>query len=42
MAKDVDPALRKIIQEQGAKTEQQTNEYVEKFKADKRYKRDIY
>jgi len=42
MAKDVDAALRKIIQEQGGKTEQQTNEYVEKLKADKRYKRDVY
>src|SRR5213594_2552203 len=42
MAKDVDAALRKIIQEQGGKTDQQTNEYVEKLKADKRYKRDVY
>src|SRR5438552_3720129 len=42
MAKDVDAALRKIIQEKGGKTEKQTNEYVEKLKADKRYKRDVY
>jgi sulfite reductase (NADPH) flavoprotein alpha-component len=42
MAKDVDAALRKIIQEQGGKTEEQTNEYVEKLKSDKRYKRDVY
>src|SRR5881409_4477682 len=42
MAKNVDAALRKIIQEQGGKTDQQTNEYVEKLKADKRYKRDVY
>jgi sulfite reductase (NADPH) flavoprotein alpha-component len=42
MAKDVDAALRKIIQEQGGKSEQQTNEHVEKLKADKRYKRDVY
>jgi len=42
MAKDVDAALRKIIQEHGGKTEAQTNEYVEKLKADKRYKRDVY
>ncbi len=42
MAKDVDAALRKIIQEQGSKTEAQTNEYVEKLKSDKRYKRDVY
>jgi sulfite reductase (NADPH) flavoprotein alpha-component len=42
MAKDVDAALRKIIQDKGGKTEEQTNEYVEKLKADKRYKRDVY
>jgi sulfite reductase (NADPH) flavoprotein alpha-component len=42
MAKDVDAALRKIIQDKGGKSEEQTNEYVEKLKADKRYKRDVY
>jgi sulfite reductase (NADPH) flavoprotein alpha-component len=42
MAKDVDAALRKIIQEQGDKSESETNEYVEKLKSDKRYKRDVY
>jgi len=42
MAKDVDAARRKIIQEHGGKTEPQTNEYVEKLKSDKRYKRDVY
>lgn len=42
MAKDVDAALRKIIQEQGGKSEEQTNVYVEKLKSDKRYKRDVY
>lgn len=42
MAKDVDAALRKIIQEQGDQSELQTNEYVEKLKSDKRYKRDVY
>jgi sulfite reductase (NADPH) flavoprotein alpha-component len=42
MAKDVDAALRKIFQEQGGKSEEQTNEYVEKLKSDKRYKRDVY
>jgi len=42
MAKDVDAALLKIIQEQSGKTEAQTNEYVEKLKADRRYKRDVY
>jgi sulfite reductase (NADPH) flavoprotein alpha-component len=42
MAKDVDAELRKIIQEHGGKTEEQTNEFVEKLKSDKRYKRDVY
>ena len=42
MAKDVDAALRKIIQEKGGKSETETNEYVEKLKSDKRYKRDVY
>ena len=41
--KDVDDAaLRKIIQEQAGKTEEQTNEYVEKLEADKRDKRHVY
>ncbi len=34
MAKDVDAALRKIIQEKGGKSEAETNEYVEKLKSD--------
>ena len=42
MAKDVDAALRTIFQEKGGKTEEQTNEFVEKLKIDKRYKRDVY
>jgi sulfite reductase (NADPH) flavoprotein alpha-component len=42
MAKDVDAALRTIFQEQGGKSEEQTNEFVEKLKSDKRYKRDVY
>ena len=42
MAKDVDAALRKIIQEKGGKSEDVTNEHVEKLKSDKRYKRDVY
>ena len=42
MAKDVDAALRKIIQEKGGKSESETNDYVEKLKSDKRYKRDVY
>jgi sulfite reductase (NADPH) flavoprotein alpha-component len=42
MAKDVDAALRKIIHEQGGKSEEETNQYIEKLKGDKRYKRDVY
>ena len=42
MAKDVDAALRKIVEEQGGKGVQGASEYVEKLKSDKRYKRDVY
>ena len=42
MAKDVDAALRKIVQEQGGKSVDEANDYVEKLKSDKRYKRDVY
>src|SRR6266516_3037433 len=42
MAKDVDAALRKIVQEQGGKSIDEANEYVEKLKSNKRYKRDVY
>ena len=42
MAKDVDATLRKIVQEQGGKSIDQANEYVERLKSEKRYKRDVY
>jgi sulfite reductase (NADPH) flavoprotein alpha-component len=42
MAKDVDATLRKIVQEHGGRSVDQANEYVEKLKSDKRYKRDVY
>jgi sulfite reductase (NADPH) flavoprotein alpha-component len=42
MAKDVDAALNKIVQEQGGMDPEKASEYVEKMKADKRYKRDVY
>jgi sulfite reductase (NADPH) flavoprotein alpha-component len=42
MAKDVDATLRNIVREQGGKNVEQANEYVEKLKSDKRYKRDVY
>jgi sulfite reductase (NADPH) flavoprotein alpha-component len=42
MAKDVDATLRKIVEEQGGKDVEAANEYIEKLKSDKRYKRDVY
>src|SRR6266481_1705513 len=42
MAKDVDAALRKIVQVQGGKSIDQASEYVERLKNEKRYKRDVY
>ena len=42
MAKDVDAILRKLVQEQGGKSADGANEYVEKLKSEKRYKRDVY
>jgi sulfite reductase (NADPH) flavoprotein alpha-component len=42
MAKDVDAALSKIVQEHGGMDAEKASEYVEKMKAEKRYKRDVY
>lgn len=42
MAKDVDAALRAIVQDQSGKSPEKANVYVEQMKADKRYKRDVY
>lgn len=42
MAKDVDAALRKIVQEHGGKSVDEANQYVEQLKSEKRYKRDVY
>lgn len=42
MAKDVDATLSKIVHEQGGKSLEVANAYVEKLKAEKRYKRDVY
>ena len=42
MAKDVDAALRMIVQEQSGRSAEEANAYVEQMKADKRYKRDVY
>jgi sulfite reductase (NADPH) flavoprotein alpha-component len=42
MAKDVDAALHKIIQDHGHKSVDEANAYVEQLKREKRYKRDVY
>ena len=42
MAKDVDAALGKIVQEHGGMDAEKASEYIEKMKAEKRYKRDVY
>ncbi len=42
MAKDVDAALRKIVEQQGGLSVEEANEYLEKLKTEKRYKRDVY
>jgi sulfite reductase (NADPH) flavoprotein alpha-component len=42
MAKDVDATLRQIVQEQAGVSVEQANEYVEKLKREKRYRRDVY
>ncbi len=42
MAKDVDAALRQIVRQQGGLEVEEANEYVEKLKSEKRYRRDVY
>jgi sulfite reductase (NADPH) flavoprotein alpha-component len=42
MAKDVDAALRKIVQEKGGLKIEAASDYVEKLKTNKRYRRDVY
>lgn len=42
MAKDVDATLRQIVQDQADASVEQANEYVEKLKREKRYRRDVY
>ena len=42
MAKDVDAALRQIVHRQGGLEADEANEYVEKLKNEKRYRRDVY
>jgi sulfite reductase (NADPH) flavoprotein alpha-component len=42
MAKDVDAALHEVIQSGGELTAEQTTQYVQRMKAEKRYQRDVY
>lgn len=42
MAKDVDAALREVIQRGGGKSPEQAAEYVKQLQASKRYQRDVY
>ena len=42
MAKDVDAALREIVEQQGGKSVDEANEYVQQLKNEKRYRRDVY
>ncbi len=42
MAKDVEAALHKIVQEHGKMDEASAKEYVKRLRADKRYVRDVY
>jgi len=42
MARDVDAALRRVIETAGHKGREQAAEFVEQMKAEKRYQRDVY
>jgi sulfite reductase (NADPH) flavoprotein alpha-component len=42
MAKDVDAALKKVIETAGGKTPDQAAEYVRRLEIEKRYVRDVY
>ena len=42
MAKDVDAALHKVIEEHGGKSQEEAIEFVKQLKKDKRYARDVY
>jgi sulfite reductase (NADPH) flavoprotein alpha-component len=42
MAKDVDNALREICRTAGSLSDDQTEEYIEALRRDKRYQRDVY
>lgn len=42
MAHDVDQTLRKIVAEQGSKTEEEVTLFFNELKSQKRYQRDVY
>ena len=42
MAKDVDAALHRIVEQHGSHSEEQAIEYVNQLKLEKRYVRDVY
>lgn len=42
MAKDVDDALHRIVEQAGGKSKEEAAEYVEELKKSKRYRKDVY
>ena len=42
MAKDVDDALHRIVEEQGGKTKEEAAAFVGELKKAKRYRKDVY
>jgi hypothetical protein len=42
MAKDVDTALHRIVEEQGGRSPEEAAAYVEEMKKAKRYRKDVY
>ena len=42
MAKDVDAALHTIVETHGSKTPEEAKEYIDAFKKEKRYRKDVY
>ncbi|MFZ0506363.1 MAG: sulfite reductase subunit alpha, partial [Chthoniobacterales bacterium] len=42
MAKDVDAALRTIVEKAGQKSADEADAYIKKLKAEHRYQRDVY
>lgn len=42
MAKDVDEALHEIVMQEGGRTREEAEAFMEQLKADKRYRRDVY